>query len=145
MSFVEEASDAIRAAGGRLTTQRRLILDLLERTEGHLDAERLYLLAHHEDAMVSLATIYRTLNVLRDANLIDQRYFSSRHDKTYYEPANTSEHYHFTCRNCGSVIEFDTPLVVILKQDIEKQLNVSLSHSCMCFEGLCADCGEMQE
>lgn len=140
MTFVDEASAAIRAAGGRFTPQRRLILDLLEHTRDHVDAERLYQLAHEQDSTISLATVYRTLNVLHNANLIDQRYFSPRHDKTYYEPAHAAEHYHFTCRGCGKVIEFDTPLVQALRQDIEDNLGVSLDHICMCFEGLCADC-----
>ncbi len=139
-TFLEEASAAIRSTGGRFTPQRKLILDLLEHTDGHLDAERLYLLAHQQDSTISLATVYRTLNVLREANLIDQRYFSPRHEKTYYEPAHSAEHYHFTCRNCGRVIEFETPLVGAMKVGIEQQLNVSLAHVCMCFEGLCSDC-----
>lgn len=145
MTFIEQASTAIRAAGGRFTPQRQLILELLEHIEGHLDADRLYLLAHEQDSTISLATVYRTLSVLRDAHLIDQRYFSPRHEKSYYEPANAAEHYHFTCRGCGRVIEFDTPLVQALKEDVEGRLGVSLKHMCMCFEGLCAECQKIAQ
>jgi Fe2+ or Zn2+ uptake regulation protein len=127
------------------TPQRQLILELLEHTDGHLDADRLYALAHAQDSTISLATVYRTLNVLRNANLIDQRYFSPRHEKSYYEPANTAEHYHFSCRHCGRVIEFDTPFVQALKEDVEERLGVSLKHMCMCFEGLCAECQEKKQ
>ena len=140
MSFVEEASTAIREAGGRFTSQRQLIVELLETTEGHLDAEGLYHLAYERDTSVSLATVYRTLNVLKDAGLIDQRYFAREHGREYYEPVSAHEHYHFTCKSCKRVIEFESGLVDEIKRTLEARLGVSVTHACVCFEGLCQTC-----
>jgi Fe2+ or Zn2+ uptake regulation protein len=58
--------DALRAAGRRLTSQRRLILEVLEESDQHLDAEALYEQVKVRDPDVSLATIYRTLAVFKE-------------------------------------------------------------------------------
>lgn len=140
MSFVEEASGAIRESGGRFTAQRRLIVELLAESTGHLDADRLYHLAHQRDTSVSLATVYRTLNVLEDAGLIDQRYFSPDHERKYYEPATAEEHYHFTCRVCRRVIEFESDFVDAIRRQLAEEIGVRVDHACVCLEGLCHDC-----
>ncbi len=145
MPFIEQASEAIRETGGRFTQQRRLIVELLEGAEGHLDAERLYQLAHARDETVSLATVYRTLNVLEGAGLIDQRYLSHSHERKVYEPVGASEHYHFTCTGCGRVIEFETQRVQRLKEALEVGLGVRVEHACLCLEGLCYACRTQQE
>ncbi len=139
-SFIDEASTAIRESGGRFTAQRRLIIELLEASEEHLDAEGLHQLAHKRDESISLATVYRTLNVLEEAGLIDQRYFSPDRDRKYYEPVGASEHYHFTCLQCKQVIEFETDLVNAIKAQIESRLGVHVLDSYICFEGLCTAC-----
>ena len=140
MSFVEEASAAIRESGGRFTSQRRLIVELLENVEEHLDAEGLYHLAYDRDTSVSLATVYRTLNVLKDAGLIEQRYFAREHGREYYEPVAAQEHYHFTCQRCKQIIEFESELVNEIRQVLEGTVGVSVKHACVCFEGLCETC-----
>jgi len=140
MSFITEASEAIRESGGRLTSQRRLILELLQESEEHFDAEGLYHQAHERDASVSLATVYRTLNMLKEAGLIDQRYFSREHGREYYEPVAAHEHYHFTCQRCHKVIEFESRLVDQIRQELEAKLGVQMNHTCMCFEGICETC-----
>ena len=140
MSFLEEASEAIRKAGGRMTAQRQLIIDLLGTSAEHLDAEGLYRLAHRQDEGVSLATVYRTLNTLEEAGLVQQHYLSYDHDRKFYEPLDVGEHYHFTCRNCHKVIEFRSELVDDMKKKLETELGIEVQHACLCFDGLCPDC-----
>jgi Fe2+ or Zn2+ uptake regulation protein len=140
MTFAAKASEAIRETGGRMTPQRRLIIELMEGAEGHLDAEGLYHLAHERDESISLATVYRTLNVLKDAGLVQQRYFSRDHGREYYEPAQSKEHYHFTCSTCGQVTEFETALVDEITQQLEARLSMMVKHACVCFEGICQTC-----
>lgn len=140
MSFASSASEAIHEAGGRMTPQRRLIIELLEEADDHVDAESLFHLAHERDESVSLATVYRTLNVLKDAGLIQQRYFARDHGREYYEPVRAREHYHFTCRACGQVIEFETGLVDAITQELEARLNMQVKYACVCFEGICEAC-----
>ena len=140
MPFREEAQEAIRASGGRMTPQRQLIIDLLEKARGHLDAEALYQRANERDPNISLATVYRALHTLQAAGLVREQYLSSDHERKHYEPVHKDEGHHFTCRSCGRVLHFRTTLIQALKQQIENDLGAQVLHACLCFEGVCADC-----
>ncbi len=143
--FVGEASQAIRDAGGRFTTQRRIIIELLQDVHEHLDAEMLYRKAHARDASISLATVYRTLHVLEQNGLMEHRYLDHTHERKVYEPATAEEHYHFTCRRCKRVIEFETQQVARIKAALEVGLGVQVNHACLCIEGLCYTCRTAEE
>ena len=140
MSFIGEADGAIRTAGGRMTPQRELIIQLLDGASKHLDAEDLYRLAHDQDEKISLATVYRTLNLLKKAGLVDQRYFSRDHGREYYEPVGASEHYHFTCTVCSKVFEFETARVHRISSELGHKFGMQIKHACVCFEGICESC-----
>ena len=132
--------EQLRSAGHRVTPQRVLLLRLLEEADEHLDAESLYQRASAADASISLATVYRTLAVLKELGLVEQRYFARDHGKEYYEPTRRSEHYHFTCTSCGRVIEFSTPLVAEISRAVGERNGLKVTHACVCFEGLCDRC-----
>ncbi len=138
MPFVERASETIRAAGGRMTPQRQLILELLAEAPERLDAEALYQQAQQQDQSINLATVYRTLNTLEAAGLVRQQYISPQHDRKYY--TLTAETYHFTCRRCHKVIAFQTDAIEQLKQRLQADLQVEALNICICVEGICADC-----
>ena len=130
----------LRTAGLRATPQRLLLMQILEGTEEHLDAEALYEQARQQDPRISLATVYRTLSALKEAGLVDQRYFAREHRREYFEAAQPEEHYHFTCLGCGRVIEFSTPLMEQVRRDLEARFGVRFNHACVCFEGFCPEC-----
>ena len=104
MSDVEEhLQKALRSAGRRLTPQRRLILQVLEESSSHLDADALYEQVKARDPEVSLATVYRTLAVLREIGLVETTRLGQDHG--HYETVRDAPHYHFTCLKCGEVID----------------------------------------
>ena len=76
-------ADKLRNSGRRLTPQRRLIIDILDNTNDHLDAEEVFSRARQKDSRLNLATVYRTLGVLKEMDLVDQRYFARRTDVDY--------------------------------------------------------------
>ena len=140
MTFIKEAQQAIRTAGGRMTDQRRLIIDFLATSPERLDAEGLYLKIKEQEDTISLATVYRTLNVLEEAGLIFPHYVSRDHERKFYELAHVEEEYHFTCRSCGKVIPFRSELIQELKTKLETELGVDVLNACACFNGYCANC-----
>jgi Fe2+ or Zn2+ uptake regulation protein len=142
MTFLVDAQQAIKDAGGRMTEQRRLIVELLAQTTEQFDAEGLYLTAREQNDGVSLATVYRTLNILETYGLIAPHYVSRDHERKYYELSNRDEYYHFTCRNCRKVIPFRSDRIQALKAALEQDLGIEVMHACVCFDGLCADCRE---
>ncbi len=56
----------------RLTRQRQILLDLIDKTGQHLDAERLYQLAREQDPKLNRVTVYRTLKLLKEEGLVDE-------------------------------------------------------------------------
>ncbi|MBW8011200.1 MAG: transcriptional repressor [Chloroflexi bacterium] len=126
--------------GLRATPQRLIVLQILEQAERHLDAETISQIANIHDPYISLATVYRTLNKLKDVDLVSQLYFARDHKREYYEKVDKAEHYHFTCLTCGKVIEMQTKRINQAKDELAGEHGVAFSHTCMCFEGYCPDC-----
>ena len=140
MSFHDLAQQAIVQSGGRMTGQRRLILDTIASGLQQWDAETLFSRVQQKDSSLSLATVYRTLRLLEESGLVRQRYISSEHERSYYELIHTDDVYHFTCRECRRVIPFRSELIENLKTQLQNELGVSVFHACVCFDGLCPDC-----
>ena len=130
----------IRQAGLRATSQRVAILQVLEETQEHLDAEGIFQRARQIDPSIGLATVYRTLSRFKETGLVRQRYLSSDHNREYYERADKAEHYHFHCRACGQVIELETARIRQAREELSAQLGIRFTSACVCFEGYCADC-----
>lgn len=137
--LVERAHRAFRRSGMRLTPQRRTILEVLDESEIHLDAEGVYGKAKRRDPRISLATVYRTLAALRQLGLIHQRHLTPDDQRGYYEIAD-QQHYHFTCLRCGRVIEFDTPLIAQIQEELAGEMGVEVNQARLYLEGSCAVC-----
>ena len=133
--------DALRSAGRRLTSQRRLILQVLEESDGHLDADALYDRVRARAPDVSLATVYRTLAVLREIGLVEEHRLGEDHG--HYEAVRQEPHYHFTCLRCGKVIEFDTRLVAQIEQALCEQEGVRVTGAHLHISGYCAQCKDI--
>src|SRR6476620_8946118 len=69
---IEGIKDSLRQRGVRLTRQRQILLELIDKSGQHLDAERLYLLAKERDPKLNRVTVYRTLKMLKAGGLVDE-------------------------------------------------------------------------
>lgn len=135
-------ADSLHASGRRMTPQRALILSILQKSDEHLDAESLFSIASERQPGLNLATVYRTLAVLKDMGLVEQRYFARDHKREYYEAVGKHEHYHFACLGCGQVLEVETGRITQAQQELAAALGLQFSHACVCFEGYCAQCSQ---
>ncbi len=135
-----EARRLLRARGKRITAQRSLLLRLVQESTSHLDADELYRRAKKHDPRINLTTVYRTLNLLKEFDLIEHRFLSHEHRSETFETKPSVEHYHFTCVRCKNVIEFESPLVGQLRSQVKNKFGVEFTHACLCFEGYCAKC-----
>ena len=138
-------TSSLHTKGMRVTGQRKLILQVLEDAGGHLDAETVFERAHSRDERVSLATVYRTLQLLKEMGLVDQHFVSRQHEREVYEPVGAEEHYHFSCLKCGKVVEFQSPLIDRARRQLAQELGINILHGCACFEGYCAGCSQRGE
>jgi Fur family ferric uptake transcriptional regulator len=123
-----------------LTAQRRLLLDILRETPGHLDAKELYRRAIERDRRISLATVYRNLRLFKEMGLVGETRLDDVH--CYYEIKRSAEHYHLVCSACGRVIEFESPLVARLVDEVERSCGFHAERAVLHLEGQCGNCGE---
>jgi Fe2+ or Zn2+ uptake regulation protein len=134
----EHLRDVFQSAGMRLTSQRCLIMEVLEANDEHLEADAIYDRAKVRDPNISLATVYRTLAVLKEMGLVEEHRLGEEHG--HYESVRHEPHYHFTCLGCGKVIEFSTPLVAQIEQELIEQEGVCVIGTRLHMSGYCAQC-----
>lgn len=135
----------IQAAGLRRTNQRDLILETFLSTEGHLTSEDLYGLVHKQDEAIGLTTVYRTLKLFTEAGLAREVRFGD--GKTYYEHHHDHEHHdHMICTSCGRVIEFFSPEIESLQDEMADKFGFRPTHHSLRMWGVCAECqGKAEE
>jgi Fe2+ or Zn2+ uptake regulation protein len=98
---------SLQQKGIRLTRQRQILLDLIDQSARHLDAESLFHLAKEKDPKINRVTVYRTLKMLKAGGLVDEldlMHFNG--EQHYYETRMKQEHAHVVCLRCGKVEEF---------------------------------------
>jgi Fe2+ or Zn2+ uptake regulation protein len=140
--LLAETTRRLHDQGGRMTTQRRLILQTLEHLSGHPTAEQLFLIVQRKDPSISLSTIYRTLRWLQEEELVSARLFAEERRQERFDPAFPSEHHHFMCTACKTVIEFDTGLIEPIKEQFEQQSGAQVQEGSIVLYGLCDRCQE---
>lgn len=104
--LVKQSERQLRKAGKRLTPQRKLILEILSKANEHLDAQEIHERARARGNPLSLATVYRTLNVLKETGLVHELHLDDEHH--HYELTGKEAHSHLVCLACGCVIEVDS-------------------------------------
>jgi Fe2+ or Zn2+ uptake regulation protein len=140
--LLQETRQRLHSQGGRMTSQRELILAALDSLDTHPTAEELHVLAAREDPSLNLSTVYRTLRWLEQEGLVSTRRFDEdrRHDR--FDPMLPSQHHHFLCTACNSVIEFDHPAMPALQADFESLHGGRVESISLTFYGLCARCAQ---
>ena len=110
--------ERLREKGYRLTPQRELILEAVERL-GHATPDEVLAEVRTHSTAVNASTVYRTLEVLEELGLVRHAHLSDR-APTYHSTAE-HEHFHLVCRNCHKVISVDpdvlTPVTERLRAD----------------------------
>ena len=138
-----EATATAHAGGGRMTSQRRLILRTLNELGGHPTADEICAAARRHDASLHPSTVYRTLAWLEDAGLVDHCHLDAgpenRHSERF-DPVTPIEHHHFVCTTCNRVIEFEAAHVENIKQEFAAQHGAAVERSALILYGLCPAC-----
>jgi Fur family ferric uptake transcriptional regulator len=129
--------------GHPLTTQRRLLLELIRDAEGHLDAKELYHRASVRDESISPATVYRSLNLFKELGLVDEIRLGKL--RCYYEIKQSPEHQHLVCQGCGKVIEFQNPYFQKLIKAVQRERGFKITKAELYLEGYCTECEEKEK
>jgi Fur family transcriptional regulator, ferric uptake regulator len=139
------ALDSIRGSlklkGVRLTRQRQILLELIDKSGQHLDAENLFQMAKEKDPKLNRVTVYRTLKLLKQGGLVDEldlmHYGGDQH---YYETRTKQEHAHVICLRCGRVEEFFGEPLQRLRRQIEAHFGFEILLARTEVGGYCSHC-----
>lgn len=122
----------------RSTKQRELILKTLRNTKSHPTADWIYEEVKKEIPNISLGTIYRNLNTLKEMGEILELSYGSKYSRYDGNPQN---HYHFVCVDCGNVYDIEgCPVQMGLDEKVAEENDVEVYYHRMEFYGLCSSC-----
>ncbi len=138
---LEGIRGSLKQRGVRLTRQRQILLDLIDKSGEHLDAERLYQLAKAVDTRINRVTVYRTLKMLKAAGLVDELDLMHHEgDQHYYETRLKQEHAHVICLRCGKVEEFYGDPLHKLRRQVEAHFGFQILIARTEIGGYCSHC-----
>lgn len=125
-------------AGIRATNQRALIMEIIRRGQGHLDADEIYRRARQKQPRLSLSTVYRTLQLLKKLGMVEEVHFDESHH--HYEIKQPPEHHHLVCLGCDRVIGFQHPLSRYIKKHIPEAKDFEITETEIRMAGYCPEC-----
>lgn len=102
--------------GMKMTGQRRVIASVLSDADDHPDVEEVYRRATQADPRISIATVYRTVRLFEEANILERHDFGD--GRSRYEEITDSHHDHLIDIQTGRVIEFQNDEIEALKEKI---------------------------
>jgi Fur family ferric uptake transcriptional regulator len=109
----------------RITNERFLILDGALNMKGHFDADELYLKMKNDYINVSRATVYKTLELMKECHILTKHNFKG--DRTRYETKiGRNQHYHIICVKCNKITEFEYPLIEKIQNEICNERNLEV-------------------
>jgi len=128
----------LKDRGLKSTGQRDDIARVFFGLGQHISAERLYAEVKKINPHVGYATIYRTLRLLKECELVTERHFDD--GQARYEVVSDKHHDHFICERCGKIIEFENEGLERLQETVARELKVMPARHKIELYGICPDC-----
>lgn len=134
----------LKKNGLKFTIQREVILETLYNSDEHLTPEALHQLIQkkHPDLKTGIATIYRTLSLLEESDMVTSLSFGAQGKK--YELGAKEHHDHMICTQCGEIIEFVDSQIEERQHKIAEELGFKMTDHSMQIYGICKKCQNKQ-
>ena len=136
MQLMEQIVSSLRDKGFRITPQRIAIVDYLLKTEDHPSADLIHKVIKKRYPMVSLSTIYKTLDLLKEKKLVNEMDVDG---KARFD-AHTDEHINLVCMNCGKIDDIDEDSLREIQVKAARKSKYLILKSSFELSGYCSDC-----
>ena len=133
----EDWQERLRAKGYRLTPQRELVLRAVERL-GHATPDEVYAAVRAESSAVNISTVYRTLELLEELELVRHAHLTDR--APTYHSSTAPPHVHLVCRRCGKVSEVDQDIIDPMTAALQERHGFATDVGHLTVFGTCAEC-----
>jgi len=131
-------ADFIKRKGLKTTRQRNTIISTFFRMRGHISVEELLNQVKKANPRIGYATVYRTLHLLVESNLVEERRFGD--GMARYEGHSDVEHHdHMICLECGEIFEFFNPRLEALQEKLAEENNFKIYRHRLELYGACQD------
>lgn len=134
----KQFKEFIKKKGLKFTSQREAVLEEILNVKGHFEIEDMVKTIKEKNIPVSRATVYRTLNILKEMGLVNEVIKYS--NKTIYEISLKQHHDHLICTKCGNIIEFSEEEIEKLQDKICKEYGFKPETHRLEIFGTCKNC-----
>ncbi len=143
-SRLDELQTQLRDRNFKITPARKEVLAVfLEHTGRHLSAEDVHDFLREKQSNIGLATVYRSLELLREVGILTRLEFGdgrSRYELSSQDSASHHHHHHLVCLKCRKVFEFGDDLLEPLEADIVQKSGFKIVNHDLKFYGYCWEC-----
>jgi Fur family ferric uptake transcriptional regulator len=129
----------LRRQGHRITPQRLLILDVVASALSHRTAEEIHTEVVKRQPFIDIATVYRTLQWLRDVGLVTTMVGNDGKQRYEYRPAGEA-HHHLVCRDCGHELQIPDDDLAPLRSAMRHHYGFQVDDAHIALMGHCGDC-----
>ncbi len=129
---------ALREQGHRLTPQRLAMLKIVAQSAGHPSVEEIYAQIKEDFPTTSLATIYKTLSLLKTMGEVLELSFAGAGNR--YDGNKPYPHPHVICTRCGQILDPESVAMAGISQEMARQTGYQITHHQLNFFGLCPSC-----
>lgn len=140
---LEKFKSILQNNGYKITKQREVIFEtLLENSSEHLSPEELHLIVNKKDKDIGIATVYRTLQLFEELNLVYKLNFDDNRYRYELTRDEEHQHHHLICTQCNKVEEVSYDLTSDIEESISKNYGFKVTNYVLKFFGICSQCQE---
>jgi Fur family transcriptional regulator, ferric uptake regulator len=138
MSHIHDIASRLAQSGCRMTPQRLMILDTIEKASGHISAEEIYKDIRKRYPSLNVSTVYRTLELLKGLGMVTETDMGD--GRIRFHGAGYKHHHHLVCSKCGAVAELSEHALTPLAGTLAKKYGFKADLHHLAIFGTCKKC-----